>query len=179
VEPLNAKLIKWLVKEQKRVNTSCPLYPVEYKFSVCLTDNTIMIEWPKDMVDLCEAYFDLFKNCESKRSLWERYEQAHWKKQFIRPNRMTPAIVGDMSNDENAELFEPIGGAVPFDAKTGRWYYHPAYLAMLELAVPQARFQIYIPDDKQNMPKDVRLLCAFDEGEHVAVVLDQPVREYR
>jgi len=179
VEPLNSNLIKALVKEQKRVNTSCPLYPVEYKFSVCLTDNTIMIEWPKDMVELCEAYFDLFENCKNVRSLWERYEQAHWKKQFIRPNRMIPAVVGNMAGDENEELFDPIGGAQPFDTKTGRWYYHPAYIEMLIRVVPQATFKIYVPDEKQNMPKDVRLLSVFDEDEHVAVVLDQPVREYR
>lgn len=179
MEPLNSDLIKELVALQKQVNTNCPLYPVEYQWSVCLTDNTIMIEWPKQIVDLCEAYFKLFENCGHPRSLWKIYEDVHWKKQFIREGRMTNAIIGSMAEDENERLFEPIGGAVAIDTKSGRWYYHPAYIEMLSLVVPQADLKIYVPARDQNMPKDIRLLCAFDEFDLAAVVIDQPVRDYR
>jgi hypothetical protein len=50
---------------------------------------------------------------------------------------------------------------------------------MLALAIPQASFEIYTPDPEQNMPKNIRMLCAFAEFDLAAVVIDQPVRDYR
>lgn len=178
MRPLNEQLIKQLLKLHEAVNTACPIYPVEYKHSVCLTDNSFLIEWPKELVELSEAYFKLYENCKSKLTRWKEIEPTHWTKKLIVQDRMTDSWKAPKADDENLASFRDIGGAIPFMTRHGRWYYHTSYIGMIEASIEDPTYQVCLPVNGQSISPDLRTLCAYDGQVITAAVIDMPLRLY-
>lgn len=195
MRPLDEETIRRLELYRAGVNQPCPLYVVDYENSIVVCDNTLLLEWPLDLVDTdCNRYRKLVKGCNHQYAKYQEFYENHWINALIGKGDIVMAEEVDPKPEEIAYFTQfkankngntvydehgepiPVGGTVVFQADR-RCYYHAYYFDIIFHYVEDRQFGIYIPHPDDPVADFIRYLCVFEGADLVGVVCNQLYRD--
>lgn len=166
MNPLNQQTITAFKRAIKAAGKSCPLFAVVSKKTVMVTNGSVLLEWPREMVDEdCAAFSKLIdnKNHGSAAGAHQILSKTPWADVLFNPDKgkFLPARMMEPNDKELHHMKKDDVGLYVFTAGRSdhRVYYCHTSFNMIDLFVPNATYKVF-----RKEPDDVgQTLALFEE----------------
>lgn len=169
MNPLDSKTILALRKVLNEGTQPCPPYAIEYDDSIIVTNQSWLMEWPKELVDLECAQFNKLldgQKHELAKNVGGRLLERHW----------TEVLFDPAGKYVSVKEVEPEDGKIVMQYRNVQHlYYNWVNFEATEMFVPDASFKLYRQPPDQNIADIMRMLVVYEDDKMVGVFAnDQP-----
>jgi hypothetical protein len=159
LRPLNQDTIPVLRKILDQATQPCPPYVVDYGDTVIVTNQSLLIEWPSELVDRdCPQYNKLLLNGDNKlAAVKARLEEKDWRDVLFHPDgKFVDAKEIGPDEDEVGQ------DAVIFAERVvSRTYYHWTNIELVEFFITDPYYMRYKQPPEQDIAAIMHMLAVF------------------
>lgn len=139
MRPLDADAIQAMKKLAGDSTQPCPLYAFEFEDLVVVTNNGIILQWPRDLVEDCPRFSKLLdaRNEELAKSHADNLSAEHWSIPVFREGgRFVDAQEVDPTDEEL--------GQIVYTYRRSRIRYGWYNFSIVELFLDDPTYRIYV-----------------------------------
>lgn len=159
VRPLNQDTIPVLRRILDQSTQPCPPYVVDYGDYVVVTNQSILIEWPSELVDRdCPQYQKLMVNGRHELAgVRSRLEEKDWRDVLLHPDGRYLEVEEVGPDDEDVG-----GDAIIFQhKKVSHTHYHWTNIELVEFFITDPTYMRYKQPPEQNIADIMHMLAVF------------------
>lgn len=165
MKPLDEHAVLALQKILDQGTQPCPAYAIEYEDSVIVTNQSWLMEWPKDLVDMkCSRFNKLFANRKHKlaQNVSQKLLDGHWLDVlFDEAGKYVKVVEEDPGEDEE--------GKIVMRYRKDIIHYSWVNFEATELFVPDASYLLYRQPKSQDIADILKMLVIYEGDRRVGV----------
>jgi hypothetical protein len=163
MRPLDDKAVLALTKVLKEGTQPCLPYAIEYESSIIVTNQSWLMEWPKELVDMkCSRFVKLFDNRKHKLATHtsQKLLDGHWTTVLFDEAGKYVKVQEEDPDDEGRFIMRHRKELIPYS-----WVNFEA----TEMFLPDATYLLYKQPKNQDLAEIMRMLVIYEGDERVGV----------
>lgn len=164
--PLTSDGILTMKKLVQEGTQECPLYAVEHEGVVVVTNNSVLLAWPTELVEYCPRLSKLFDASEHKMAVHNasRMRERHWTEVVLQQKNRV--VRSEEVDPEDHEV-----DVVVYEYGMVRVPYHWSHVEVMELFLEEPDYEMITLKDNYTMYP----MIAYDRGVLVGAFVNNRV----